>query len=150
MGIYNLFSFIYPCIPQALLAVLPPINSLKFFLSNLYPANNAKFNNIHLKYTCMGICSPNIQFIPTKSSLSGHRAYKCIKYTLHAHNKTTASICPCILHRLVYNNCNVNILTGLNKPKTQQLSHTNATYRLFCPLTSLDKSNVFVNILTIP
>lgn len=51
MGIYNLFSFIYPCIPQALLAVLPPINSLKFFLSNLYPANNAKFNNIHLKYT---------------------------------------------------------------------------------------------------
>ena len=87
MGIYNLFSFIYPCIPQALLAVLPPINSLKFFLSNLYPANNAKFNNIHLKYTCMGICSPNIQFIPTKSSLSGHRAYKCIKYTLHAGNK---------------------------------------------------------------
>ena len=79
--------FLYLCILQALLAVLPPINSLKVFLSNLYPANNAKFNNIHLKYTCMGICSPNIQFIPTKSSLSGHRAYKCIKYTLHAGNK---------------------------------------------------------------
>jgi hypothetical protein len=48
----------------------------------------------------------------------------------------------------VYNNCNVNILTGLKKPKTQQLSHANAIYRLLCLSLSFDKSNVFVNILT--
>ena len=87
MGIYNLFSFIYPCILQALLAVLPPINNLKVFLSNLYPANNAKSNNMDLKYTCMGTYNHNILFLPTKPSLSGHRTHKYTKYTLHAGNK---------------------------------------------------------------
>ena len=47
----------------------------------------------------------------------------------------------------MYNNCNVNILTGLKKPKTQQSSHANAIYRLLCLSLSFDKSNVFVNIL---
>ena len=62
MGIYNLFSFIYP-------------------------ANNTKSNNMDLKYTYMGIYNHNIQFIPTKTSLSGHRTHKYTKYTLHASNK---------------------------------------------------------------
>ena len=36
-GLFFVFlSFIYPCILQALLAVLPPISSLKILFSNLY------------------------------------------------------------------------------------------------------------------